>query len=472
MHRMFATLISATPPAHWMPSHPLHPTTLPLDANAGRFRFRQRDKAMVKPFPSKTHIGNHMLHPETLMLNYGYDPQLSEGAVKPPVFLTSTFVFKTAEEGQDFFDYVSGRREPPDGTGAGLVYSRFNHPNSEIVEDRLAVYERTEKCTLFSSGMSAIATTILTFLRPGDVILHSLPLYGGTETLFAKTLAGLSIGAVGVADGIDEGVVSAAAQEALGMGRVAMIFIESPANPTNGLVDITMMRRVADIVGRAQGHTPLVACDNTLLGPVFQRPVEHGADISLYSLTKYIGGHSDLIAGAALGSKAIMKNVKALRGAIGTQLDPHSCWMLSRSLETLSIRMEKADRNAQLVADYLRDPDKVAQVHYLGHHEAASPAGQLFARQCTGAGSTFSFDIVGGQAAAFKFLNALQIFKLAVSLGGTESLASLPASMTHSGVLSDIRQKIGILDSTIRLSIGIEHPSDLIADIAQALNEA
>ena len=164
---------------------------------------------MVKPFPSKTHIGNHMLHPETLMLNYGYDPQLSEGAVKPPVFLTSTFVFKTAEDGQDFFDFVSGRREPPEGMGAGLVYSRFNHPNSEIVEDRLSVYERTEKCALFSSGMSAIATTILAFVRPGDVILHSQPLYGGTETLFAKTLAGLSIGAVGFADGVDEAAVSA-----------------------------------------------------------------------------------------------------------------------------------------------------------------------------------------------------------------------------------------------------------------------
>ena len=249
-----------------------------------------------------------------------------------------------------------------------------------------------------------------------------------------------------------------------------MIFIETPANPTNGLVDIAMMRRVADTIGRAQGHTPLVACDNTLLGPVFQRPIEHGADISLYSLTKYIGGHSDLIAGAALGSKAVMKDVKALRGAIGTQLDPHSCWMLSRSLETLSIRMEKADANARLVADYLRDHAKAAKVHYLGHLDENSPAGRLFKSQCTGAGSTFSFDIVGGQAAAFKFLNALQIFKLAVSLGGTESLASLPASMTHSGVPADVRQKIGILDSTIRLSIGIEHPDDLIADIAQALD--
>jgi methionine-gamma-lyase len=406
------------------------------------------------------------------MLNYGYDPQLSEGAVKPPVFLTSTFVFKTAEDGKDFFDYVAGRREPPEGMGAGLVYSRFNHPNSEIVEDRLAVYEHAESCALFSSGMSAIATTILAFARPGDVILHSQPLYGGTETLLAKTLAGFSIGAVGFADGIDEDAVEAAADEAMQKGRVAMILIETPANPTNGLVDIAMIRRIADNIGEAQDHAPIVACDNTLLGPVFQRPIEHGADLSLYSLTKYVGGHSDLIAGAALGSKAVVKDIKALRGAIGTQLDPHSCWMLGRSLETLSLRMEKANQNARLVADYLRDHDKVERVHYLAHHDEASHAGRLFARQCLGAGSTFSFDIAGGQAAASRFLNSLQIFKLAVSLGGTESLASLPATMTHSGVPVEIRQRIGVLDSTIRLSIGIEHPSDLIADIAQALNKA
>jgi methionine-gamma-lyase len=427
---------------------------------------------MVKPFPSKTHIGNHALHPETLMLNYGYDPQLSEGAVKPPVFLTSTFVFRTAEDGKDFFDFVSGRREPPEGMGAGLVYSRFNHPNSEIVEDRLSVYERAEACALFASGMAAISTTILAFVRPGDVILHSQPLYGGTETLLLKTMAGLSIASVGFADGLDETTVRQAAAEAMRKGRVAMILIETPANPTNGLVDIAMIRRVADVIGKTQGRAPIIACDNTLLGPVFQRPIEHGADLSLYSLTKYVGGHSDLIAGAALGSKALVKEVKALRSAIGTQLDPHSCWMLGRSLETLSLRMEKADANARIVADYLRDHPKVAKVHYLAHHDGASPAGRVFAQQCGGAGSTFSFDIVGGEAAASNFLNALQIFKLAVSLGGTESLASLPATMTHSGVPAEIRRRIGVLDSTVRLSIGIEHPSDLIADLAQALNRA
>ena len=427
---------------------------------------------MTAPHPSKTHIGNHALHPETQMLNYGYDPELSEGAVKPPVFLTSTFVFQSAEDGRDFFDYVSGRKEPPAGRGAGLVYSRFNHPNSEIVEDRLAVYERTESCALFSSGMSAIATTLLAFVRPGDAVLHSQPLYGGTETLLAKTFLNLGVSAVGFADGVSETSVRAAAEEAMEKGRVSVILIETPANPTNSLVDVAMIRRVADMIAEKQGHAPVVACDNTLLGPVFQRPIEHGADISLYSLTKYVGGHSDLIAGAALGRKAVMKQVKALRGAIGTQLDPHSCWMLGRSLETLQIRMERANSNAKVVAEVLRDHPKVEHIHYLPFNDPASPTGQTFAAQCSGAGSTFSFDIKGGQVASFKFLNALKIFKLAVSLGGTESLASHPATMTHSGIPVEVRQRIGVLESTIRLSIGIEHPDDLVADLVLALDEA
>jgi methionine-gamma-lyase len=424
---------------------------------------------MPAPRPSKTHIGNHKLHPETLMLSYGFDPQLSEGAVKPPVFLTSTFVFKSAEEGRDFFDYTSGRKEPPSGTASGLVYSRFNHPNSEIVEDRLAIYEGTDACILFSSGMSAIATTLLAYARPGDVILHSQPLYGGTETLLTRTLSGFGIGAVGFADGVDETAVRAAAEAAVAKGRVSVILIETPSNPTNSLVDIALMRKIADEIGAGQGSTPIVVCDNTLLGPVFQRPIEHGADVSVYSLTKYVGGHSDLIAGAAMGSKAVTKPIKALRGAIGTQLDPHSCWMLGRSLETLSIRMERANDNARLVAEFLRDHAKVEKVHYLPFLGADTPAGRAYRAQCSGAGSTFSFDIRGGEKAAFAFLNGLQIFKLAVSLGGTESLASHPAAMTHSGIPFDVRQRIGVLETTVRLSIGVEHPDDLIADLTQAL---
>ncbi|MBM6580500.1 cystathionine gamma-synthase family protein [Microvirga sp. BT689] len=418
----------------------------------------------------KDRIGNHKLKPETLMLGYGYDPTLSEGAVKPPVFLTSTFVFNSAEHGKEFFDYVAGRREPPQGEAAGLVYSRFNHPNSEIVEDRLAIFEEAEAGLLFSSGMSAIATTILAFARPGDVILHSQPLYGGTETLIAKTLANMKIGAVGFGDGVDKAGIEAAAKEAQGKGRVSVIMIETPSNPLNTLVDIALIRTIADEIGKAQGHRPVIVCDNTLLGPLFQKPLKDGADISVYSLTKYVGGHSDLIAGAALGSKELMKTVRLLRSAIGTQLDPHSCWMLGRSLETLALRMNAANRNAEIVAAFLHEHPSVAKVHHLAYLPEGSRAKEVYDAQSDAPGSTFSFDVKGGEAEAFRVLNALQVFKLAVSLGGTESLISHPASTTHSGVPKETRDRLGVSDATIRVSIGIEHPDDLVADLAQALS--
>jgi len=417
----------------------------------------------------KHRLANHVLHPETLMLGYGYDPLLSEGAVKPPVFLTSTFVFRSAEEGRDFFDYTAGRRQPPKGEGGGLIYSRFNHPNSEIVEDRLAAYEGAESCILFSSGMSAIATTILTFTRPGDVILHSQPLYGGTETLVSRTLTAYDVEAVGFADGVDATSMREAAEMAEAKGRVSVIMIETPSNPLNTMVDIRLVRRIADDIATRQQQRPIIVCDNTLLGPVFQRPLPFGADVSVYSLTKYVGGHSDLIAGAALGSEALMKPIKQLRGAIGTQLDPHSCWMIGRSLETLALRMERGNSNARVVAEFLRDHPRVAKVHYLPFLPADAPQRRVYEAQCSGAGSTFSFDIKGGLAEAFACLNRLQIFKLAVSLGGTESLACHPGSTTHSGVAAELRARIGVSDATVRLSIGIEHPDDLLADLSQAL---
>ncbi len=420
----------------------------------------------------KDKIGNHKLHPETLMLGYGYDPALSEGAVKQPVFLTSTFVFRSAEEGRDFFDFTAGRREPEPGTEPGLVYSRFNHPNSEIVEDRLAIFEGAEMGAIFSSGMSAIATTLLAFARPGDVILHSQPLYGGTETLIARTMKPFGIDAVGFIDGVDEAAVRAAAEAAMAKGRVSVVFVETPSNPLNSLVDLALVRRVADEIGDRQGHRPIVACDNTLLGPLFQKPLAHGMDLSVYSLTKYVGGHSDLVAGAVLGRRELVKPIKLLRGAIGTQLDPHSAWMIARSLETLSLRMSAACRNAEAVTAFLAGHEKVARVYYPTLLPAESPARRTFARQCDAAGTTFSSDLRGGEAAAVRVPHALRIFKLAVSLGGTESLVCHPATTVHSGVPKETRERIGISDATIRMSIGIEHSDDLIADLTQALSVA
>jgi methionine-gamma-lyase len=418
--------------------------------------------------PLTDRLGNHLLHPETLMLGYGYDPQLSEGSVKPPVFLTSTFVFRTAEDGRDFFDYMSGRKAAPQDRSEGLIYSRFNHPNLEIVEDRLAVYEGGEKALVFSSGMSAIATTILAYARPGDCILHSQPLYGGTETLFSKTLSPFGIASEGFVNGLDGNDMEAASVRAAARGKVSVIMIETPSNPLNTLVDFALIGALADRLAKSQGGRPLVICDNTLLGPVYQKPLAHGIDISVYSLTKYVGGHSDLIAGAAIGSKAALRPIRTLRSAIGTQLDPHSCWMLGRSLETLALRMACATQNATKVAEFLRDHPQVEAVHTLFNLPEGSPARTVCDRQCTGGGSTFSIEVRGGQEAAFRLLNALRIFKLAVSLGGTESLASHPASTTHSGIPPDVRARIGVSEGLIRFSIGIEHPDDLIADLVQA----
>jgi methionine-gamma-lyase len=240
----------------------------------------------------------------------------------------------------------------------------------------------------------------------------------------------------------------------------------------NSLVDIALVRRVAEEIGRRQGARPLVCCDNTLLGPVFQSPLQHGADLSLYSLTKYVGGHSDLIGGALLGSTADLTPVRTMRGALGAQLDPHSCWMLTRSLETLTLRMEKAASNGEIVARFLRDHPKVTRVHYPPFLPADHPVRRVMQKQSRSAGSTFSFEIAGGQDAAFTFLNRLRIFKLAVSLGGTESLVCHPTTTVHSGLTEDLRREIGITPSLIRMSIGIEHPDDLIADIRQAFGEA
>jgi len=417
----------------------------------------------------KRKIGQRTLSPETQMMGYGYEPHLSEGALKPPVFLTSTFVFRTAQDGKDFFDYTSGRRPLPAGSAGGLVYSRFNNPNLEVLEDRLALWDEADAALVFSSGMSAIATAFLAHLQAGDVLLYCEPLYGGTETLIAKALPNYGIRHVAFDDGLSHAAASAAGKAAMAQGRVALIMTETPANPTNALVDLGLMATLADEIGRAQGHRPLVVTDNTLLGPLYQNPLKCGADLNVYSLTKYVGGHSDLVAGGVTGRRDAVQPIRLLRGALGTQLDPNSAWMLLRSLETLKLRMERANHNAQRVAEFLATQPKVRSVLHLGLLAAGDARRALFERQCRGAGSTFSFEVEGGEAGAFRFLDALQVIKLAVSLGGTESLASHPAAMTHSGVPAPLRQRLGISESMIRVSIGIEDPEDLIEDVRQAL---
>ena len=421
----------------------------------------------------RTHIGDHALHTSTQMVSYGYEPSMSEGAVKPPVFLASTYVFQSAEEGADLFDVAADRKpaHPNDGAG-GLVYGRFNHPNMEIVEDRLALLDGAECALLTASGMAAIGATILTLTRPGDAIVHYTPLYGGTEALLADAMTAWGVKPVPFAYGLSDAALVQGLEEARRQGPVKMVYLETPANPTNTMVDLATARRVVDQWSITSGQRPVIVCDNTMLGPLFQRPLELGIDICIYSLTKYVGGHSDLIAGGITGSRALLKPIRLTRSAFGFQLDPHSCWLLSRSLETLSLRMERAARSASRIAAWLAR-NSVLPCRVLHPEHASDPKEmEIFASQCLGPGSTFSFVIDDNRSLAFRVLDGLSLFRLAVSLGGTESLACHPASTTHSSVSADARRAAGISDGLIRLSVGLEQPEDLIQDLKQAFKKA
>ncbi|MDT8342030.1 MAG: cystathionine gamma-synthase family protein [Longimicrobiales bacterium] len=418
----------------------------------------------------KTHIGLHDLRPESLMMSYGYRPEWSEGAVKPPIFQTSTFVFKTAEEGKAFFELAYGLREKRGDETLGLIYSRLNNPGLEILEDRLTLYDGAEAAAAFESGMAAITTTAFTFLRPGDVVAFSEPIYGGTEYLFHEILPEFGVetvpfpaweGRAGLEAALDAGEAR--------RDRLAMIYVETPANPTNCLVDIAMCAELARACSTGERRV-LVAVDNTFLGPLWQHPLRHGADLVLYSLTKFVGGHSDVIAGACLGPEALIARVKATRTFFGSMAGPWTGWLLLRSLETLKLRMTSQMKNARYVADFLADHPAVERVHYLGHIEPSHPDYATYRRQCEGPGSMISFEVRGGEAEAFRVLNALKLAKLAVSLGGTESLAEHPGTMTHADVPPEERERMGITPALIRLSVGLEHPEDLIADLSQALD--
>lgn len=414
-------------------------------------------------------MATHKYAPESLMMSFGYKPELSEGAIKPPIFQTSTFVFKTAEEGKAFFELAYGIRTKEQNEELGLIYSRINNPNLEILENRLCLWDEADDCAVFESGMSAISTVLLEFLKPGDVLLFSEPVYGGTDHFIHHFLPKIGVEGIGF-DANDSYEDIVARVNATGKGdKVAMIYAETPANPTNAIIDIECCRKIADTFSTKEKEV-FVAVDNTYMGPLWSHPLKLGADIVIYSATKYIGGHSDLIAGAVLGNSAVMQRVKVLRTFLGNMASPNTCWLLLRSLETLKVRMEQQLRNAKAVAQFLDNHGKVEQVHYLGLLEPGSKQYELYQKQYTAPGAMISFDIQGGEAQAFQFLNQLKLFKLAVSLGSTEGLAQHPASMTHIGVDADTKQRMGITDQLVRLSIGVENAEDILWDIEQALN--
>lgn len=415
-------------------------------------------------------MNQYKLKPESLMMSHGYKPEWSEGAVKCPIFQTSTFVFNTAEEGKAFFEVAYGIRDQEPDEKLGLIYSRLNNPDLEILEDRLSLWDKAENCAVFESGMSAIATALLEFLKPGDLLLYSKPLYGGTDHFIKNFLTKYGVNIVGFhADNTKEEIIKKIDNSGYAE-RLSYIYIESPANPTNALIDIQMCKEIADQYS-TQDKPVMISVDNTYMGPLWCSPLEHGANMVIYSATKYIGGHSDVIAGACLGNNETIGRIKVLRTFMGNMTGPWTGWLLMRSLETLKPRMELQLKNARKVAEYLKNHPKVEKVRYLGFIDESSPQYEIYKRQYSSPGAMLSFDVHGGETDAFKVLNNLKMIKLAVSLGSTESLAEHPDTMTHADVSYEEKRAMGISGKLIRLSVGIENTDDIIWDLTQALEE-
>ncbi len=416
----------------------------------------------------------HEFNPETLALGYGYDAALSQGAVKPPVFLTSTFQFENAADGKRFFELAYGLEQRRPGEIPGLIYSRINNPNLQIFEERMAAWDRTEAGLVFASGMAAISTSMLALLRPGDVVLTTAPVYGGTHFLLEHILPPLGIEHRAVLAGLDTAADMAAAAAEVGPERVRLLYVETPDNPSNALVDIAAVSALARSLseGRAPERRVVTAVDNTFLGPVFQRPGAFGADLMIYSATKFIGGHSDLVAGVITGTKELMGAIGVYRTILGTMPNPFVGWLLLRSLETLSIRMRRQAKSAAALATLLAEHPRVRAVRYPTLWSPGSPEHELWKRQCTGAGSLIAFEVEGGEEAAFAVLDRFEVFRLAVSLGGTESLVEHPMRMTHADVPPEQLERYGVTPGMIRMSVGLEHLSDLKRDLSWALDAA
>lgn len=410
-----------------------------------------------------------IMEKETVVISKGYDPLKYNGAVKPPIFLTSTYKFKSAEEGESFIRVAFGL----DKGEEGFVYSRFSNPNFDIVEERLSLLEGAEAAAIFSSGMAAITSTLLAFVKHGDYILYTNPVYGGTEFLFKEFFEKMGISTLNVRAGSETPKLMEEKINSLKSklnGKSIMLYIETPANPNNVMVDIEAIVKIKNKLSE-DGINVKVIVDNTFMGPIFQSPLEHKVDIVLYSATKFIGGHSDVIAGASLGSKEDISKVKGIRGMIGTNGNPFDAWLMARSLETIHIRMQRQMENATKIAEFLSKHPKVERVIYPELYDKKSEQYKIYKKQCKGPGSLLSFYIKGGKKEAFKFLNNIKLCKLAVSLGGTESLIEHPKAMTHSEVDAETLKDAEITDSMIRLSVGIENYQDLISDLKSALDK-
>jgi methionine-gamma-lyase len=404
----------------------------------------------------------------TKVLTQGFDPTLSVGSARPAVFRSSTYVFPSPEAAERAFDISSGRAHIAEGEGTDLIYSRFNHPNAQILQDQIVNLEADATAALaFNSGMAAIMTSLLTFLRPGQSVVYTIPIYGGTQHFIQDYLEKWGIAGIPIFSGRGD-LITAAIASAKNLGAV---MLETPANPTLVMTDI---REVCDAVAALKiplGQLrPLVMVDNTMLGPAFQHPLSLGADIVVYSGTKYLSGFSDMLAGIVLVKNPnLTKKIAPMRGLFGTILQPDECWMLTGRLPTVELRMTRQSKNAQRIAEHLAEHPKTSRVYYPTLF-ADPEQKRIYEAQCDHPGAMFSLELKGGKAAAFDFLRHLEIAMNAVSLGGVETLACHPKTTTHSGFTEEEFAQAGITDGLVRVSVGIEHWRDLLSDFEQALD--
>jgi cystathionine beta-lyase/cystathionine gamma-synthase len=405
----------------------------------------------------------YRVRPETAVLTRGFDPKLSVGAARPPVYRSSTFVFPSPEAAERAFGIVLGKIHPLGDDRPDLIYARLNHPNAEILEEQLVPLERgANSAAVFNSGMAAIFTVMLAFLERGSSLIYTQPLYGGSQHLIHQVIEPLGFDARPVPAGNTRALTDAIEKA----NNLSLVLIETPANPTLVMTDIA---QAAAAIRRKQKHA-LFAIDNTLLGPTFQHPLIHGADLAIYSATKFLGGFSDLLAGAVIASDPeLITELRGTRALLGNILQADECWILDSRLSTVALRMNRQSKNAQRIAEQLARHPRVKRIFY---PSLFTDSEQIRIRdaQTDYPGSLMSLEIDGGKTGAFEFLRRLSIAKNAVSLGGVETLACHPMTTTHSELSAEEFEAAGIKDSLVRISVGTEHWRDLLDEFTRALN--
>lgn len=405
----------------------------------------------------------YVVRPPTAVLTRGFDPRLSVGSVRPAVFRSSTYVFGSPESAERAFAIALGRVQPTEHENVDLIYARLSHPNAEILEDQVLPLEPGgQAAAVFNSGMAAISTIFLTWCRPGSTFVYTTPLYGGTAHFIAQLLAPLQVRGIAVPAGDTAGLAAAIAAAP----SLRLVYVETPANPTLRMTDIAAATRAA----HALPERPLLVVDNTFMGPVFQHPLALGADLTVYSATKYLGGFSDLLGGVVIGSDpALVGELRGTRALLGNILQPDECWLLNSRLPTVELRMNKQSKNAKRIVDGLVGHPKIERLHYPTLIEDPDQA-RIRDAQCRYPGAVFALEVRGGKRSAFEFLRRLRIAHDAVSLGGVESLACHPATTTHSEMSPEDLAAAGVTDGMVRISVGIEDWRDLLHDFRAALD--